>query len=149
MPYATESEMTERFGVDEVRQLTDRELPAAGNIVTSVLNRALSDADSIINRHLGQRFTVPLSSPYPTDLVRVACDIARYLLHDLSAPETVRDHYTDALRYLRELAEGKLPLVTSTGDIVPAKGTSFGSTAVRQYPSSAIYGDSFAAAWRP
>ena len=149
MPYATESDMTERFGMDEVRQLTDRELPAVGAIVTAVLNRALNDADGVINRHLGAKYAVPLVAPYPADLVRVACDIARYVLHDLSAPETVRDHYTDALRYLRELAEGKLPLVSSTGEIMAARGASFGTSAVRNYSDSAVFGGAFAAAWHP
>lgn len=149
MPYATQADMTDRFGVAEIRQLTDRALPALGAIDTVVLDRALTDADGIINRYLGARFTVPLTASYPADVVRTACDIARYTLHDLSAPENVRQHYEDAIKWLREVADGKLPLIGSDGSIVGTKTASFGPGAVAPYSTSATFGASFAAAWAP
>ena len=148
MPYATAQDMLQRFGADELRQLTDRALPLLGEIDQGVLGRALADADGVIDRHLGARYALPLAVPYPADLVRLACDIARYMLHDMSAPELVRDHYDDALRTLREMADGKLPLIDADGAIVPVKGQAFGPGAVRGYRSGAVFGDAFARAWR-
>jgi len=150
MPYATSANLTERFGTAEIQQLSDRELPSAGGIVATVVDRALADADGVINRYLGARFVVPLALPYPQDLVRVACDIARYMLHDLSVPEQVRQHYEDSLTWLRLVGDGKLPLVADTGESIPTKGSgSFSRLAVSGYPSGSTFGDSFASAWAP
>lgn len=147
MPYATQIDMEDRFGADELVQLTDRTPPASA-IDVDVLTRALTDADGVINRYLGARFAVPLAPAYPADIVRTACDIARYLLHDLGAPEAVRQHYEDAVSWLRAVADGKLPLVAGDGSIVAPKSAAVGPSAVRGYADSATFGSAFAAAWK-
>lgn len=149
MPYAAQSDLLERFGEDEIRQLTDRALPALGAIDGAVLTRALTDADSVINRNLGGRYAVPLTAPYPTDLVRIACDLARYFLYDMMPPELVRTHYEDALAWLRAVAEGKLPLLLDSGALVAARTSGFSTSAVAGYPASATYGAVFASSWAP
>lgn len=150
MPYATQAEMLARFGEAELRQLTDRELPPTGDIVAAVLQRAMDDADAVVTGHLGGRYAVPLAAPLPADVARVACDIARYMLHDLSAPELVRRHYEDALRWLRDVGEGKRPLVTAEGALLPPRDAGgFSPSGVAPYARSAAFGAAFAAAWRP
>lgn len=148
MPYATQADMTLRFGVDEVTQLTDRALPASGDIDSATLDRALGDADSLINRYLGARYALPLAEPYPSDLVRIACELARYFLHDLAVPEAVRTNYADAVAWLKALAAGNLPLIDDNGNIVPPKTSAFGSTVV-PYAEGAAFGSAFSAAWLP
>lgn len=145
MTYATEADMTSRFGAEEMLQLTDRSAPPTGALDSAVMSRALADADGLIDGHLGARYAVPLASP-SADIVRIACDIARYLLHDLAAPEQVRAHYDDALRWLRDIAAGKLPLVGATGAITAARSTAYGPT-VAAY--SGTFGSDFASAWLP
>ncbi len=147
MPYATLADLTSRFGVAELRQLTDRELPAAGAVVVEVVDRALADADGVVNRFLGARFSVPLGAPYPSDLVRVACDVARYFLHDQAPTEIARTHYEDALAWLRSVADGKLPLVGDDGSVLPTKQTAFSTSAVASYPGQGAFGADFSQRW--
>jgi phage gp36-like protein len=149
MSYAAQADLTERFGEVELIQLTDRATPPAGEIDTDVVDRALADADAIIDSRIGGRYAVPLAAPLPADIVRVACDIARYLLHDLGAPETVRQHYEDAIAWLGRVADGRLPLIGSAGGIVSTRTTVHSAVAVRAYPAEATFGESFATAWAP
>jgi phage gp36-like protein len=83
MAYATIADLQARFGQAEVEQLSDREQPGQGWAVDAVAQRALDDAAGLIDARLGARFAVPVASP-STELVRVACDVARYLMHDLA-----------------------------------------------------------------
>ena len=148
MPYATQADMLLRFGVDEVTQLTDRVLPATGDIDSATLERALGDADSLINRYLGARYALPLLAPFPSDLVRIACELARYFLHDLSVPEAVRTNYDDAVAWLKAIAAGNLPLIDDGGGIIPAKGNAFGPTVV-PYAEGAVFGRAFSESFLP
>lgn len=114
MPYATQQQMIERFGADEIVQLTDRAIPPTGVIDAAVLDRALVDADDIINGHLGGRYSVPLAQPSVT-VMRIASEIARFLLHRESAPETVQKRYDAAIRFLRDAADGRVSLGIDAG----------------------------------
>lgn len=109
MPYATQSQLIERFGQPELIQLTDRD-GSTGAIVTSVLDAALLDASEEIDSYLRVVRALPLSAPVPDRLVRVAGDIARYHLYDDHAPEDVRTRYEDAIRWLRDVAAGRASL---------------------------------------
>lgn len=107
MPYATQSDLVTRFGSAEIAQLTDR---VAGAVIdASVVNAALADADALIEGYLAARYALPVA-PVPALLTRLAGDIARYLLHGTSAREKVREAYEDALRVLRDLADGRATL---------------------------------------
>ncbi|WP_306603927.1 gp436 family protein [Azonexus sp.] len=108
MPYATQSDLEERFGSEELAQLTDR---VNGSIIdAAVVGRALADAHAEIDSHLAVRYPLPLSSS-PEVLVAIACDIARYRLHDERATEIVAKRYEEAARRLRALASGAAVLV--------------------------------------
>lgn len=107
MSYATQTDMTERFGSDELAQRTDRVAGLA--IDATVLARALSDADAEVNGYLATRYSLPLPST-PAVLVRMACDLARYRLYDDGVPETVRVRYQDAVALLKRMASGEVQL---------------------------------------
>lgn len=109
MPYATQAQMIDRFGQPELIQLTDRD-GSAGAIVAAVLDAALLDADEEIDSYLRGVRALPLASPIPERLVRVACDLARYHLYDDHAPEGVRTRYQDGIRWLRDVASGRASL---------------------------------------
>lgn len=109
MSYATQAQMIDRFGQAELIQLTDRD-GATGAIVAAVLDAALLDADEEVDSYLRGVRTLPLTSPIPERLVRVAADLARYHLYDDHAPEGVRTRYQDGVRWLRDVATGKASL---------------------------------------
>lgn len=107
MPYATQAALEERFGTAELAELTDR---VNGEVIdTTVVTRALSDAQAEIDGYLAGRYQLPLAT-VPEILVRLNCDMARYYLHAEGATETVRDRYTDAVRLLRAIGSGDVKL---------------------------------------
>lgn len=137
MTYATESDMTERFGALELEQLTDR---AAGLVIdTVVLGRALGDADAEINGYLATRYTLPLAST-PAVLVRVACDIARYQLFEKGATDSVRQRYQDAVSLLKRLSSGEVQLAGAAAAAVAGTDTVQYSFAPRQMSADNLAG---------
>jgi phage gp36-like protein len=114
--YATRQDLIDRFGEEEIRQLTDRALPAAGVINDTVVNRALADADGDINAAVRRRYTLPLAT-IPSELVRVACNLARYYLYDDRAGEEVTRRFQDEKKFLAAIADGSMTLgVDAAGD---------------------------------
>jgi phage gp36-like protein len=105
--YATKQNMIDRFGSEELIQLTDRN--NTGAIDDVVLGQALADADTKIDGYLGTRYTLPLAT-VPPSLTPIACDIARYNLYDKHATEEVRNRYKDAEGFLKLLAKGEVTL---------------------------------------
>lgn len=103
MSYATKQDMINRFGAEELIQLTDES--GAGDIDDDMLDRAFADADADINGYLAGRYAVPLANTPPV-VTRLACEIARYHLYNKAAPETVAQRYKDAIRTLEGIAKG-------------------------------------------
>lgn len=126
MTYATQSDLVERFGFDELAQRTNRE--DGLTIDTVVLGRALLDADAEIDGYLATRYTLPLVST-PTVLVRLAADLARYQLCADKVPDSVRQRYVDAVVVLKRLASGEVQLAGITA--IPAAGGSGNAVAAR------------------
>lgn len=108
MPYATQADLVRRFGDEELIQLTDR--LQVGQIAEVVVTAALSDAAGTIDSYIGARYAVPVS-PVPELLLRLTCDIARFLLRGETASDAIRKVYDDALKTLRDLSEGRAVLV--------------------------------------
>jgi phage gp36-like protein len=117
MPYATQADLEDRFGADELTQLTDR--VGAGVPDASIVARALADADAEINGYLASRYALPLATVPPV-LVRIACDIARYRLWEDRASEEVRRRYEDARRMLESIAKGQVSLGLPAANAAPA-----------------------------
>lgn len=107
MTYAVKQNLIDRFGQTELAQLTDR--VDGTTIDDAVVNRALEDADGIINGYIQARYTLPLSS-LPPRIVTVACDIARYQLFEDAVTEIVRQRYEDAIAWLKGVSAGKVSL---------------------------------------
>lgn len=107
MTYATRQDMIDRFGSDELMQLTDR--ANLGVIDDTTLNSSLADADAEINTYLVGRYTLPLTSVSPI-LTRFAADIARYQLYDTRASDQVLQRYKDAIAFFKQIATGNASL---------------------------------------
>lgn len=103
MGYATTGDLITRFGSDELTQITDRN--GGGAMDVEMVRRALDDAAAEIDSYLAVRYRLPLATVPPV-LVRVACDIARYLLWEERASEEVRRRYEDARRLLESISKG-------------------------------------------
>jgi len=109
MAYCTRQDMVDRFGEQELIDLTDRGTPPLGIIDSAVLDGAISDASAEIDGYLAGRYELPLAS-VPSVLKRIACDLARYHLYDDAASEHVAKRYDDAIRFLRAVGRGEISL---------------------------------------
>lgn len=111
MTYATQAQLTERFGERLLVELTDRGEVVTDTIDSDVVDRALADTDAMIDGYLAARYALPMATvpPLITDLAQV---IAIYKLHVFEPNEKIRKDYEDALRQLREISSGaiKLPI---------------------------------------
>lgn len=120
MSYATQAQLELRFGTDELMQLTD--LNNLGHIDVAVVAVALADADAEINSYLAGRYNLPLTQ-VSAELVRLACDIARYRLFDVRATEAVKVRYDDAIKKLRDIGKGLASLgIDEVGHAIAAAG---------------------------
>jgi len=117
MTYATQQNMIDRFGQEELTQLTDR--TRSGGIDAAVVDRALADADAVINGYVSAKYTLPLS-PVPAGLERIACDIARYGLYDDRATEQVKQRYDAAITFLKDVAKGTATLGPDAANQAPS-----------------------------
>lgn len=106
-PYASVQDLVNRFGEQEVIELTDRD--HTGELVEDVAETALTDSFAEIDSYVQSRYTLPLPS-VPDVLRRVACDIARYRLYGARPTEEARQRYDDALKFLRDVANGTINL---------------------------------------
>lgn len=109
MTYTTLEQLTQRFGAERLRQLTDRATPPAGAIDTDVVNRALEDTDAEIDGYLAVRYKLPIADT-PTLLRDLALSIAIYKLHVRDAAEKIVKDYDAAIRTLRLIAKGEVKL---------------------------------------
>lgn len=111
----------------------------------AVVNTAITDAGSLIDGYLANRYELPFTGQQ--NLLAVwARAIARYLLHKERNPVADDDHitrdYRDALKALQQVAAGKLSLGASDptagaaggGDVAFEPGeTVFGRDQMRHY----------------
>ncbi|WP_180069346.1 gp436 family protein [Acinetobacter sp. YH12112] len=101
--YATEANLVARFG-GEIQEL---KLMHAST--STAVEDALQDATEEINGYIGGRYALPLPN-VPSNLERMACDIARYRLYFQQPTEEVRKRYEDAISFLKLVATGKAHL---------------------------------------
>lgn len=120
MAYATLQDLIDRFGEEELIQLTDRADPPAEAVDATTVERALADAGHLIDGYVAGRYALPMD-PVPDLVKRLACDLARYLLHTHAATEVVKDNHRDALRALADIAAGRITL-QAAGISAPAAG---------------------------
>ena len=132
MPYATLQDLVDRFGYEQLAQLSDRD--AGVTVDEVVVGRALADADAEIDGYLVALYALPLAS-VPALLVRMACDIARYRLFGDRVTEQVRQLYTDAVRDLKAIASGAIKI-----DGVAPLAPSAASTAIKVSAPSPMFG---------
>jgi len=117
MAYVTQQEMIDRFGEDELIQLTDR--TGNGTIDADVLERAIDDASAIMDGYIGARYVVPLSDPVPDIVSVTAADLVRCQLYDSGTVDKAEARCERAMKWLRDVAAGRamIPGVEASEDV--------------------------------
>jgi len=110
--YGTVADMVGRYGSEEITARSDR--VNTGELDEAVVSAALADASSIADGYLRTRYTLPLTAPYPLDLIRQVCALARYELWQDAASERVETDRDNAMAWLRDVAAGKVNLAIDT-----------------------------------
>lgn len=83
---------------------------------------ALDAGSTMADGYLGSQFKLPLISPFPLDLRMHVCAVAAFILLKTRGfdPENptdmaIRDGYTDAVKWFRDVADGRaIPVVTDS-----------------------------------
>lgn len=103
MTYATQANLTDRFGEAEIKRIADRD--GDDTIDAGVIAKALADADAEIDSYIGKVYALPLVT-VPARVVDLAQDIALYKLYASNPPEDVVRRYKDALAFLLNVSKG-------------------------------------------
>lgn len=106
MAYATQTDITDLYGIDTLDRLADRD--GEGTADAAKVSRALDDASALVDGYIALRVTLPLS-PVPAVLRNLTVDIAMYRLATDAGllSEDARARYDDAIRFLRDVSAGK------------------------------------------
>ena len=99
MAYATLDQLVSLFGADEIRTLSDRQ--GTGELDEAVISDALERASSEVDSYLADRYATPLSGSDPIPPVVVS------VTGDIRDTDPIRERYTKALNWLRDVADGK------------------------------------------
>jgi phage gp36-like protein len=109
--YATRQNIVDRYGAAALTVAADRDSDGAED--AGVVDQALTDASELIDSYLASKYTLPLPLPNaPAVLTQMAVDIAFYKLCQGAAALTdeIKDRNTQALRWLRDVADGRAAL---------------------------------------
>jgi phage gp36-like protein len=108
MAWATRSDLESRYSVSAIA-----DLEAGGANVTD----ALADAEAEAAAYVGKAVSLPLSV-IPDTVKRLVCQLARYNLwrRDLPEEHPVYLSYRDAVKELRDIADGKIVLPINAGE---------------------------------
>jgi phage gp36-like protein len=121
--YATQAKLTERFGEAMLVALTDRGAVATGLVDASVIARALTDTDAMIDGYLATRYILPLSE-VPPNVTDLALQIAIYKLHINTPDDKISKDYDTALKMLRDFGTGTIRI--QAAGIEPASNNAQG-----------------------
>ena len=119
MSYATQQDLIDRYGQDELVQLTDRRTRRPA-ISTPIRFYARSPMPMRRSTAISPaRVTTPVS-PVPLDVVQNACVIARYLLWKDRASDRVLLDYLDTIKWLKDVAAGTASIGDNTAATKPS-----------------------------
>jgi phage gp36-like protein len=109
MTYATLDALVDRYGQDLLLQVADRASPPSGVVDMRVVTRAQADADATVDASIAVRYRLPLAN-VPAIVADIAAAIAIYKLHRFTPDAKIKDEYDQALRDLRDIADGRKKL---------------------------------------
>jgi phage gp36-like protein len=122
MTYATLDQLSDRYGAPALITLTDRAAVPTGVIDQGVIARVLADTDAVIDGYLEKRYALPVTDVPPV-LITLGLAIAIYKLHVFQPDQKIEEEYKEAMRMLREIADGRITL-TIAGKAAEGSGGS-------------------------
>jgi phage gp36-like protein len=112
--YADLDKLKALTGDRELIQLTDRADVQTGAIVTATVTEALKAASDLIDGYVGAHYGLPLPE-VPPMLADLCCDLARHRLYTTTPPEFVQKRHDQAMKTLRDIADGRVKLPIAAG----------------------------------
>ncbi|EPX84573.1 Mu-like prophage protein gp36 [Rubellimicrobium thermophilum DSM 16684] len=122
MAYTTLAQLIERYGEALLIALTDRGTVATGTVDPDAVARALADADAVIDGYLAGRYVLPLAA-VPALIADLAAAIAIWKLHIGQPDPKIEADYRDALKLLRDIADGRLRISAAGAEPAGTGGT--------------------------
>lgn len=126
MAYTTQQALEDRYGSDELVALTDRGSVATDQVDADTVAKAIASAAAIIDGYVARRYVLPMAETPPL-IAELAEIIAYYKLHLVRPGEKTQDEHDDAMKKLREIAEGtiRLPIDETTAEETGGTGAQF------------------------
>lgn len=112
MPYVTLQQLIDRYGEPALVAVTDRAQFATGVVDEASVDRAIADADAVIDGYLARRYQLPLTEPQPL-LVKIAGSLVFYGLHTYQPDEKIVADQKEALAMLRDISAGTVALTAA------------------------------------
>lgn len=122
MGYCTAEDLASAIADQKLAEFTAE----SGNLADpAVVAQVITKASAVIDRYLAARTVVPVTDATTLGILRPVCvDIIKFQLYgrrDLdSKDDPVRVQYDDAIKYLRDVAKGDVPLPPSAPPPAPA-----------------------------
>lgn len=120
--YATVQQMTDRFGAAMLVALTDRAAVATGTIDSALVTKALTDASEVIDGYLSAKYVLPLVT-IPGVIADLCQSVAIYKLHTSDPDAKITRDYQDALKALRDIADGRQRIPVAGLDPITSSGS--------------------------
>lgn len=125
MAYCTLQELVDRYSQRMLVEVSDRGDAATDVVDQALVDRAIADADALIDGYLKVRYALPLAS-VPRLVKDLSLRIAIYYAHAHVAAEKVKRDYEEALTTLKHISQGLIRL-----DIEGAEPAASGASEVR------------------
>jgi len=135
MPYCTLEDLIETLPEERIIELSDdSDVPTSVN--EDNIDRAIAKADGDIDGYISGRYSLPLTT-IPQKIKDISVDLAIYYLFtrrpERKAPEEIRIKYSDGLKRLKDIQDGKFLLgITQMG----SSGTDITGSEVRTNKTS-------------
>lgn len=114
MAYCTLAELYNQISLSDLIALTDDTGTDGPN--TTVIAKAIADADAEINAYLCGKYSVPLS-PVPPIINKISVDLAIYHLtgrRNMTVPEDRKTRHDDGISFLKDVQKGIAAIDAST-----------------------------------
>lgn len=114
--YCTQAQLETIVGATLIQQLTDDEKIGSSNpLIATRTAKAIGDACTVIDGYLRLRYTVPLASPIPGLITKIAQDLSLFELHrrrehEVGMPGGALQAQQQALAQLKAMRDGDMDL---------------------------------------
>jgi len=111
-PYTSAALLIDRYGEEELIQLTDR--TGTGSIDDVVLDQSIAAVSDWVDTQVRNRYVVPLKTPLPNDAIAAINELVRHDLYVQQGTEEVHERQKSAARYWYDIRDGRTSLPGQT-----------------------------------